>query len=66
MRRLLSFAIALVMVLSMVPAVSFAAEVRTVYWDPTSGDDTNDGLTEAAPVLTAEAAYTLRSDSIFP
>jgi len=58
MRRLLSFAIALVMVLSMVPAVSFAAEVRTVYWDPTSGADTNDGLTEAAPVLTAEAAYT--------
>ena len=58
MKRFLSFLLAMVMVLSLVPAVSFAAEVRTVYWDPTSGADTNDGLTEAAPVLTAEAAYT--------
>ena len=57
MKRLLSLLCAMVLVFTMVPAVSFAAELRTVYWDPTAGADTNDGLTEAAPVLTVEAAY---------
>lgn len=57
MKRIISLWIALVMVLSMVPAVSFAAQVRTVYWDPVSGEDTNTGLTEVAPVRTAQAAY---------
>ena len=57
MKRFLSLLIATVMVLSLIPAVSFAAETRTVYWDPVSGADTNDGLTEAAPVKSVEAAY---------
>ena len=57
MKRFLSLLIAVVMVLSMVPAVSFAAEVRTIYWDPVTGLDTNSGLTEAAPVKSVEAAY---------
>ena len=61
MKRFLSFLCALVMVLSMVPAVSFAAEVRTIYWDPVAGLDTNSGLTEAAPVKSVEAAYTALS-----
>ena len=41
----------------MVPAEGFAAEIRTIYWDLTSGADTNTGATEADPVKTAEAAY---------
>jgi len=57
MKRAISFLLAFVLVLSMVPAVSFAAEVRTVYWDPASGADINDGLTETTPVKTVEAAY---------
>ena len=61
MKRLLTFLMAMVMVLSLIPAVSFAAETRTVYWDPASGADTNDGLTEAAPVKTVAAAYSALS-----
>ncbi|MBR4864441.1 MAG: hypothetical protein IKU07_07685 [Oscillospiraceae bacterium] len=57
MKRFLSLFIAIIMVLSMIPAVSFAAEVRTVYWDPVNGSDSNMGLLESAPVLTVEAAY---------
>ena len=57
MKRFLSLLIAIVMVLSVVPAVSFAAEVRTVYLDPAAGNDGNNGLTEAAPVKTVAAAY---------
>jgi len=57
MKRFLSLLIAFIMVLSMVPAVSFAAEVRTVYWDPVSGADTNDGLSETTPIKSVEAAY---------
>ena len=57
MKRFLSLLCAVVMVFTMLPAVSFAAEIRTVYWDPVSGADTNDGITEAAPVKTAAAAY---------
>ena len=56
MKRFLSLLIAFIMVLSMVPAVSFAAEVRTVYWDPVNGADTNDG-SETAPIKSVEAAY---------
>ena len=47
----------MVLVFSMIPTVGLAAELRTVYWDPTAGADTNNGLSEAAPVLTVEAAY---------
>ena len=57
MRRILSFLTALALVLCMVPAVTFAAEARTVYLDPAAGKDTNSGLTETAPVKTVEAAY---------
>ena len=57
MKRILSLLCAVVMVFTMLPAVSFAAQIRTVYWDPVSGADTNDGLAEAAPVKTVEAAY---------
>ena len=57
MKRFLSFLCALVMVMTMVPAVSLAAEVRTVYLDPTNGADTNDGLSEATAVQSLEAAY---------
>ena len=47
----------MVLVFTMVPVVSFAAVVRTVYWDPASGADTNDGTSESAPVQTVEGAY---------
>ena len=57
MKRIFSLFVAVAMVLSMVPAVSFAAETRTVYLDPAAGADTNSGLTEAAPVQTVTAAY---------
>ena len=57
MKRLLSFLLAFILVLSMVPASVFAAETRTVYWDPVSGSDSGNGLTEAGAVKTAEAAY---------
>ena len=57
MKRLLSFLVAFVMILSMVPAVSFAAELRTVYLDPVSGSDGNNGLSEAAAVKSLTAAY---------
>ena len=57
MKRFLSLLVAVVLVLSMVPAVSFAAELRAVYWDPVSGADTNTGLTEGSPVKTVAAAY---------
>ena len=56
MKRFFSLLIAVIMVLSMLPVVSFAAETRTIYWDPVSGSDTGDG-TETAPVQTMEAAY---------
>ena len=45
------------MVFTMLPAVSFAAELRTVYLDPTAGNDGNSGLTEAEAVKTVAAAY---------
>ena len=57
MKRFLSMLLAVVMVLSMIPVMSFAAEVRTVYLDPASGADTNNGLSAAAPVQTVAAAY---------
>ena len=57
MKRFLSLLIAVMMALSMVPVISFAAEVRTVYLDPTAGSDANNGLSEAAPVKTVTAAY---------
>ena len=57
MKRFLSLAITLIMVLSMIPVVSFAAEVRTVYLNPSSGSDSNTGLTATAPVKTLAAAY---------
>ena len=57
MKRFLSIFIAVVMVLSMLPVTSFAAETRTVYIDPTNGLDSNNGLSEQAPVKTVTAAY---------
>ena len=57
MKRTLSLLVAFIMVLSMLPVTSFAAQTRTVYLDPASGLDTNDGLTEANPVKTVSAAY---------
>ena len=58
MKRFLSLLIVLVMVLSMVPAVSFAAEAVTVYLDPAKGNNANTG-TEAAPVKDFTGAYAL-------
>ena len=57
MKRILSLLIAAVLVFSMLPAVSFATEVRTVYWDPVGGSDTGNGLGEKTAVKTATAAY---------
>lgn len=57
MKRFLCLLTAAVMVLCMVPITIFAAEARTVYLDPASGLDTNNGLTETAPVQTVAAAY---------
>ena len=37
--------------------VEIPTNAVTVYWNPVSGADTNDGLTEATPVKTVEAAY---------
>ena len=57
MKRILSMLVALVMVLTMLPVMSFASETRTVYLDPANGLDTNSGLTESAPVKTVAVAY---------
>ena len=57
MKRFVSLFVVIVLVLSMVPVSGFAAGVRTVYWDPVSGNDTNDGLKQEAPIKTMEAAY---------
>ncbi len=57
MKRFFSFVCAIVMLMTMLPAISFAAELRTVYLDPTSGADTNTGLSETTPVQTLTAAY---------
>ena len=57
MKRFLSLLVAAVLVLSMIPAVSFAAEERTVYVDAKNGNNNNSGLTESAPVKTLANAY---------
>lgn len=57
MKRFLYRMLALLLALSMLPAVSFAADSRTVYLDPKAGADTNSGFTEAAPVKSVSAAY---------
>ena len=57
MKRLISFLLAFILVLSMVPVVSFAAEERVVYVDAKNGSNDNDGLSEAAPVKTLATAY---------
>ena len=57
MKRYISLLLILAMVMAFLPASVFAAETRTVYLDPTSGKDTNTGLTETAPVKTVAAAY---------
>ena len=57
MKRFLSVLLAAVLVLSMVPVVSFAAEERTVYVDAKNGNNNNSGLTESAPVKTLAKAY---------
>ena len=49
--------IAIVLVLAMLPTVSFAVVTRTVYLDPVAGADTNSGLSEDSPVKTVAAAY---------
>ncbi len=59
MKRFLSLLLAAVLVLSMVPVISFAAEPVTVYMDPKNGsNETGDG-TEAAPVQNFTTAYKL-------
>ena len=57
MKRFLSMLLATILVLTMIPAVSFAAEDAVIYWDPVSGADTNSGKSEDAPVKSLEAAY---------
>ena len=57
MKRVICMFVAVVMVLSMLPVMSIAAETRTVYLDPAQGSDTNDGLSEATPVKSVAAAY---------
>ena len=58
MRKILSLILAAVMVLSMIPAVSFAAEPITVYLDPVNGNNTFTGA-EDAPVKDFAGAYAL-------
>lgn len=57
MKRFLSLLTAFVLVMTMLPAVSFAAEERTVYVDAKNGSNDNTGLTESAPVKTLAKAY---------
>lgn len=57
MKRFLSLLAVLAMVLSMIPAVSFAAEERTVWVDSKKGSNDNSGLTEDDPVKTLASAY---------
>ena len=56
MKRFLSLIMAAVLVLSMVPAVSFAADPVTIYIDPKNGSNDNPG-TEASPVQNFTTAY---------
>lgn len=57
MKRIISVLLSAMLVLAVISAEAFAAEVRTVYMDPASGLDTNNGLTEAAPIQSLAAAY---------
>jgi len=58
MKRMFSLFLAICLMLSLVPAVQVqAAEDITVYWDPEAGDDSADGLTEAAAVQSYDTAY---------
>ena len=63
MKRFLSLLTAVLLVISMIPVISLAAETGTVYWDPVNGADTNSGLTESAPVKSVEAAYAALSSA---
>ena len=56
MKRFLSLLAAMILVLSMVPAVSLAAEPVTVYIDPKNGSNENSG-TEDSPVQNFTKAY---------
>jgi len=62
MKRFLSLLIAFVMVLSMVPAVSFAADEGIIYIDPKNGSNENSG-TEAKPVQNFTTAYSLLQET---
>ena len=62
MKRFLSLLITIVMVLSLIPVGSLAAEgERTVYVDAKNGNNNNDGLSETAPVKTLAQAYSCLS-----
>ena len=62
MKRFLSLLIAVVMVLSTVPVVSFAEDAVTIYIDPKNGSNENNG-TEASPVQNFTTAYSLLQET---
>lgn len=56
MKKALTIMLALIMVLALVPTVTFADEPRSIYVDADSGDDTNGDGTETKPYKTAKKA----------
>ena len=58
MKRMLSMLIAVILVLSMIPAAATAAQPITVYVDPQKGSNANSG-TEDSPVQNFTRAYEL-------
>lgn len=58
MKKVLSFFLAICLLLSLVPAVQIRAAADTIiYLDPVAGDDTADGLTEETALGTYNTAY---------
>ncbi|MBR5527994.1 MAG: polysaccharide deacetylase family protein [Clostridia bacterium] len=56
-KKIFSFILSAVMVLSMLPVFSYAADIP-VYYISASGSDSNDGLSASAPFATLKAAMT--------
>ena len=63
-KRILAVILCLVMMLSCIPAVAFAATEPVVYLDSVNGSDSNTGLTEDQAVATLTGAYTVAKNNI--
>lgn len=63
-KRILAAILCLVMVLSCMPVMGFAATEPVIYLDSVNGSDSNTGLSEGQAVATLTAAYTAAKNNI--